>query len=65
MCTSLAPAIGYDQAADIAKQAFATGKTVRQIAAERSVLNPEALQKALDPLRMTRPQADMVGSGGG
>src|SRR5882672_7199056 len=30
MCTSLAPLIGYDKAADIAKEAFRTGKTVRQ-----------------------------------
>jgi fumarate hydratase, class II len=65
MCTSLAPLIGYDQAADIAKESFKTGKTVRQVAMERKILSEAELNKALDPLRMTQPQADVVGSGGG
>jgi fumarate hydratase class II len=65
MCTSLAPLIGYDKAADIAKESLKTGKTIRQIAAERKVLSDTDLAKALDPLRMTKPQADIVGSGGG
>jgi fumarate hydratase, class II len=65
MCTSLAPLIGYDKAADIAKESFKTGKTVRQIALERRVLPEAELSKALDARRMTQPQADMVGSGGG
>jgi fumarate hydratase class II len=57
--------IGYDKAADIAKESFKTGKTVRQIALERKLLDPAALEKALDPRRMTEPQPDIVGSGGG
>jgi fumarate hydratase, class II len=65
MCTSLAPLIGYDQAADIAKEAYKTGKTVRQIARERRLMDEAALDKALDARRMTEPQADMIGSGGG
>jgi len=65
MCTSLAPLIGYDKAGDIAKESFKTGKTVRQLAIERKVLPEAELKKALDPRRMTQPQADMVGSGGG
>src|SRR5688500_11174186 len=65
MCTSLAPLIGYDQAADIAKESFKTGKTVRQVALERQVAAEAELNKALDPRRMTQPQADMIGSGGG
>jgi fumarate hydratase class II len=65
MCTSLAPLIGYDQAADIAKESFKTGKTVRQVATERKILDPAALEKALNARRMTEPQPDMVGSGGG
>jgi fumarate hydratase class II len=65
MCTSLAPLIGYDKAADIAKESFKTGKTVRQIAEEKKLLSKAELDKALDPRRMTQPQADMVGSGGG
>jgi fumarate hydratase class II len=65
MCTSLAPLIGYDQAADIAKESFRTGKTVRQVAKERRVASDAELDKLLDPRRMTTPQADMIGSGGG
>jgi fumarate hydratase class II len=65
MCTSLAPLIGYDKAAEIAKESFKTGKTVRQIAEEKKLLSPADLAKALDAGRMTSPQADMVGGGGG
>jgi fumarate hydratase class II len=55
MCTSLAPIVGYDVAADIAKESFATGKTVRQVASERKILSEEELAKALDARRMTEP----------
>jgi fumarate hydratase, class II len=65
MCTSLAPIIGYDKAADIAKESFKTGKTVRQVARERKLMSDAELDKALDAKRMTQPQADMIGSGGG
>jgi fumarate hydratase class II len=65
MCTSLAPLIGYDKAAEIAKESLLTGKTVRQVALKRKVLSVEELNRALDPRRMTQPQADMIGSGGG
>jgi fumarate hydratase class II len=65
MCTSLAPLIGYDKAAEIAKESFATGKTVRQVALERRIVSEDDLNRALDARRMTEPQADMMGSGGG
>jgi fumarate hydratase class II len=65
MCTSLAPIVGYDKAGEIAKESMKSGKTVRQVAKERKVLSEAELEKALDPKRMTSPQADMVGSGGG
>ncbi len=65
MCTSLAPLIGYDKAADMAKESFKTGKTVRQVALEKKLLNEAELNKAMDARRMTEPQADMIGSGGG
>ena len=55
MCTSLAPKIGYDKAAAIAKEAFATGKTVRQVAKEMKVLPEEELDKTLDAMAMTKP----------
>lgn len=53
LCTGLAPEIGYDRAASIAKEAYATGKTVREVAARASGLTPEALRQALDPWRQT------------
>jgi len=55
MCTALAPEIGYDAAAAIAKESYATGKTVRQIAMEKKILSPERLNEILDPMRMTEP----------
>jgi fumarate hydratase class II len=57
MVTSLAPLIGYERAAELAKEAFRTGKTVRQLCEEREVLPPEKLRKALDPWSMTEPHA--------
>ena len=55
MCTSLAPIIGYDKAAAIAKEAYQSGKTVRQVAREHKVLSDDELDKALDPMSMTKP----------
>jgi fumarate hydratase class II len=53
MCTALAPVIGYDRAAAIAKQAHETGKTVRQVALAEKVLPEEELNQLLDPRPMT------------
>src|SRR3990172_2503131 len=55
MVTSLAPVIGYDAAAKIAKEAFTTGKTVREVAKTHKVLPEDKLDKILDPWRMTQP----------
>jgi fumarate hydratase class II len=55
MVTALAPVIGYDAAAKIAKEAFTTGKTVREIALAHKVLPEDKLDKILDPWRMTEP----------
>ncbi len=55
MVTSLAPIIGYDAAAKIAKASVETGKTVRELCIEGNVLPPEELEAALDPARMTAP----------
>ncbi len=55
MCTALAPKIGYDAAAKIAKEAFATGRTVREIAKEHKILPEDELERVLDPRRMTEP----------
>jgi len=53
MCTALAPAIGYDRAAAIAKQAHESGRTVREIALAEQVLPEEELNRLLDPRPMT------------
>ena len=55
MVTALAPVIGYDAAAKIAKESYATGKTVREIASAHKILPPDKLAKILDPWRMTEP----------
>jgi fumarate hydratase class II len=53
MCTALAPVIGYDQAATVAKQAHETGRTVREVAIAEEVLPEEELERLLDPRPMT------------
>jgi fumarate hydratase class II len=63
MVTSLAPIIGYDRAAQIAKESAKTGRTVRQICIDQQVLPPDELAKALDPIEMTKPGGE--GSAGG
>ncbi len=55
ICTALAPVIGYDAAAAISKEAHKTGKTVREVAREKTTLSEEELDRILDPASMTRP----------
>ena len=57
MVTSLNPHIGYEKAAALAKEAFKTGKTIRELCEEQNILPAETLREALDPMRMTQPQA--------
>ncbi len=52
LATALVPAIGYDAAASIAKEAAATGRTIRQVAREKTRLTEEQLTKLLDPNTM-------------
>ena len=63
MATSLAPKIGYDRAAEIAKESARTGKTVREICREKKLLGENELEGTLDPVAMTQPGG--TGSGGG
>jgi fumarate hydratase class II len=56
MCAPLALHIGYDAAAEIGQEAWATGKTVREICRERKVLDEKTLAEVLDPRRMTEPE---------
>jgi fumarate hydratase, class II len=64
LSTALAPRIGYDAAAAIAKEAYETGRSVREVARERSGLDEEELARLLDPEAMTRPGLE-TGAGGG
>jgi fumarate hydratase class II len=57
MVTSLNPHIGYEKAAAIAKQAFKSNKTVRELCREEGILPEATLKEALDPWSMTEPQA--------
>jgi fumarate hydratase class II len=56
MVTSLAPVIGYDTAAKLAKQAMAEGKTIRQLCLDQGVLPADRLSELLDPMSMTEPR---------
>ena len=60
---ALAPLIGYDAAAAIAKESIATGKTVRQLCEEKAVLPPDQLRAALDARAQT--EGGLHGGGGG
>ena len=62
--TALSPAIGYDAAAAIAKQAAATGQTIREVALEETDLTPAQLDELLNPEEMTRPSLEVRGGGG-
>ena len=64
MVTSLAPKIGYDRAAEIAKESAQTGKTVRELCQEKKILPEKELNAALDPAGMTEPGGE-TGSAGG
>ncbi len=58
MVTSLNPLLGYEKASALAKEAFQTGKTIRQLCEEAGVLPKATLEKALDAWRMTEPQEE-------
>jgi fumarate hydratase class II len=53
MCTVLAPVIGYEKAAAIAKEAYRSGRTVREVARETSGIPEERLNALLDPRSQT------------
>jgi fumarate hydratase class II len=55
MVTGLNPYIGYDRAAALAKEAFHSGRTIRELCREKKVLPEDQLHEALDPWRMTKP----------
>jgi fumarate hydratase, class II len=53
LATALAPEIGYDRAAEISKEAYKTGRTIREVARERTDLSEEELDGLLDARKMT------------
>ena len=55
ICTALAPKIGYDQAAKLAKEAYSTGESLRQVALKHQVLPADELDRILDLHKMTKP----------
>ncbi len=65
IATALAPVVGYDAAAAIAKEAAKSGETVHEVARRRTGLDEAQLNEILDPALMVSPSADRVGSGGG
>jgi len=55
LATLLNQHIGYAKAAEVAKEALATGKTVRDLILEKGLMTEAALEAALDPRRVTEP----------
>ena len=55
MCTILVPVIGYDKTAEIAYEAYETGKTIRELLLEKNILSDMEVKKILDPAKMTQP----------
>jgi len=53
LVTALNPVIGYDKAAQVAKRAYAEGRSIKEVAAEMTDLSPEELDRLLDPRRLT------------
>jgi fumarate hydratase class II len=56
LVTALNPFIGYDQAAAVAKEALATNRTLREVVLEKKLMDAATLDRALDPLRMIKPE---------
>ncbi len=53
--TALAPRIGYDAAAALAKEAHESGRSIREVALRRNIMSKKELDEALDPRRLTGP----------
>jgi fumarate hydratase class II len=64
ICTALAPVIGYDAAANIAKEAARSGRTIREVAREQTQLSEADLARILHPASMTKPGLEGGPAGG-
>ena len=56
LVTALNPHIGYDNAAKIAKKAYAEGTTLKEAAIELELLTAEQFDEWVDPLTMIKPR---------
>ncbi len=65
MCTALAPVIGYDKAAKIAKLAYESGRTVREVALDVSGLDKNKIAELLDAKSQTEPGTGVGMAAGG
>jgi fumarate hydratase class II len=63
--TRLNPILGYEKAAELAKESFRTGKTVKELVVERGILSREEADRLLDPKALTESNKELLGSGGG
>jgi fumarate hydratase class II len=63
LVTALNPHIGYDAAAAVAKEAFATGRTLREVVLAKGLMDAATLDRVLDPGSMTKPNAAPGSSG--
>ncbi|MFA6961307.1 MAG: class II fumarate hydratase [Opitutaceae bacterium] len=64
LVTALNPHIGYDAAAVVAKEALATGKTLREVVLAKGLMDAATLDAALEPFSMTRPGESALAGGG-
>lgn len=55
LATVLVPVIGYDKAAALAKEAYETGKTIREVALKKNLLPREEVEKLLDQVTQAPP----------
>ena len=55
MCTILVPVLGYDKTAEIAYEAYESGKTIRELLTNKNILSKDEINKLLDPYKMTNP----------
>jgi len=65
LVTALNPHIGYDAAASVAKEALAKNKTLREVVLEKGLLDAATLDRALDPVAMTKPGETPAEAAGG
>jgi aspartate ammonia-lyase len=57
LATALNPYIGYAKAAEIAKEAVASGRSIIEVAREKKLLSEQQIKEILDPVAMTEPRA--------